>query len=282
MTQPFRKSLRTASNIVFFMKTFIFPITLSVTLSVLLLVSCSSNDDTADPGNNNGDNTSAVSTPSSAFDEFNSDAVTVSFDGDDITITSTALPNHTSPYWSSTDQLYIDPIVAVEENISPGFIRESSYTLTVPAAPALASSSSATGLGAIGLSVTGVPIYNQSEGPTDVTEGTASGFDWAGGHSGPQGYHYHVEAREVGETSPLTIDDDQLLGIMSDGFLIYGRKCHSTGTYPTDGDASNGHYSTTQHSAEEFYHYHIVNEIYINQYYLLFGVNLQGTPNSIM
>ena len=69
---------------------------------------------------------------------------------------------------------------------------------------------------------------------------------------------------------------------MSDGFLIYGRKCHSTGDYPADGDASNGHFSTTQHSNEPFYHYHIVNEIYLNQYYLLFGVDLQGSPNSIM
>lgn len=245
----------------------------------LFLPSCGSDEVTTD---DDDDVTEGVSTPTAAFDEFNSDAVTVSFDGDEITITSTALPNHTSPYWSANDNFYIQPIVAEENAISPGFITESSYILTVSANPTLASTTTETGLGAIGISVTGVPIYNQSEGPTDVTESTASGFDWAGGHSGPTGYHYHVEARDVGETSPLTIDDDQLLGIMSDGFLIYGRKCNSTGTYPTDGDDSNGHYSTTQHSNEEFYHYHIVNEIYLNQYYLLFGVDLQGTPSTIM
>lgn len=252
--------------------------TLALMMSMFLIYSCGEETGDTLPD----DETEVVSTPTAAFDEFNSEAVTVSFDGDDIVITSTALPNHTSPYWSSQSELYIDPIVAIESSISPGNIQQGSYSLTVSAKPTLAEQTTETGLGAIGISVTGVPIYNQSEGPTDVTEGTASGFDWAGGHSGPTGYHYHVEARDVGETSPLTIDDDQLLGIMSDGFLIYGRKCNSTGDYPTDGDESNGHYATTQHSTDAFYHYHIVNDIYLNQYYLLFGVDLQGTPSTIM
>ncbi|MEP2026760.1 MAG: YHYH protein [Reichenbachiella sp.] len=256
---------------------------ISMMLGLTFMYACSdddnSNDDGDDEGNTAGE---GVATPTSAFDEFNSEAVTVSFDGSEITIVSNALPNHTSPYWSDDAELYIDPIIADASGISPGKITESSYTLTVSANPELATTTTETGLGAIGISVTGVPIYNQSEGPTDVTEGTASGFDWAGGHSGPTGYHYHIEARDVQETSPLTIDDDELLGIMSDGFLIYGRKCESTGDYPSDGDASNGHFSTTQHSIEEFYHYHIVNDIYLNTYYLLFGVDLQGTPNNIM
>lgn len=249
---------------------------------LILVYGCSNETNDVTPTEDENTSAETAYTPTSAFDEFNTDAVTVSFSGDDIIITSNALPNHTSPYWNDTSALYSDPIVAVEDYISPGFITEGSYTLTVSSAPALAEQTTETGLGAIGISVTGVPIYNQSEGPTDVTEGTASGFDWAGGHSGPTGYHYHVEAREVGETSPLTIDNEQLLGIMSDGFLIYGRKCNSTGDYPTDGDESNGHYATTQHSSESFYHYHIVNEIYLNQYYLLFGVDLQGTPSTIM
>lgn len=250
-------------------------------LGLSMFYACS-DDDAADGDDDGNGSTSGVTTPTAAFDAFNASAVTVSFSDDEITITSTALPNHTSPYWSANDDLYIQPIVAQEASISPGNITAANYTLTVDAAPELATTTTETGLGAIGIAVTGVPIYNQSEGPTDVTEGTASGFDWAGGHSGPTGYHYHVEARDAGEESPLTIDDDELLGIMSDGFLIYGRKCNSTGDYPTDGDASNGHFSTTQHGDEAFYHYHIVNDLYISTYYLLFGVDLQGTPSSIM
>lgn len=253
----------------------------SILLLLVVSISCG-DDDTADL---NDDETSgdAISTPTTAFNEFNVDAVTISFDGDEITITSNALPNHTTPYWEADDPLYMDPIIADESRMSPGRIVEDSYSLTVSAAPGFAANSSETGLGAIGISVTGVPIFNGSEGPTNVSTGVASGMDWAGGHGGPSGYHYHLEARDAGETSPLTIDDDKLLGIMSDGFLIYGRKCSSTEDYPADGDASNGHFSTTQHSDEAFYHYHIVNESYLNQYYMLFGfVDLQGTPSTIM
>jgi hypothetical protein len=38
----------------------------------------------------------------------------------------------------------------------------------------------------------------------------------------------------------------------------------------------------TPHSnGEEIYHYHIINEFYINSYIILFGGDLQGTPNTI-
>ena len=70
---------------------------------------------------------------------------------------------------------------------------------------------------------------------------------------------------------------------MSDGFLIYGRRDHKTGDYPTDLDESGGHFGETQHSdGEAIYHYHIINEFYIDEYIVLFGVDLKGTPNRIM
>lgn len=253
-----------------------------------ILFSCGNDDSVADldmddlDENIDDDDSEAVATPTSAFDEFNSASVSVSFDGDEITITSTALPNHTTPYWSTNNSLYIEPVLATASQMSPGTIQEGSYSLTVSAAPAFAASPTETGLGAIGISVTGVPIYNGSEGAGDVSVGVASGMDWAGGHSGPTGYHYHLEARDAGETSPLTIDDSKLLGIMSDGFLIYGRR-EEDGSYPDDLDESGGHWGTTQHSDVPFYHYHIVNEPYLDQYYMLFGfVDLQGTPSNIL
>jgi len=89
--------------------------------------------------NDNG----SVGTPLSAFDEFNSDAVTISFDGDEVTIVSNGLPNHTSPYWEESNPLHINQVVG--DHTTPGFIRERSYTVTLPLYPQLASSSSATG-----------------------------------------------------------------------------------------------------------------------------------------
>lgn len=239
----------------------------------------SDNSDTDDDAT-----TFSGTTPVSAFDEFNSDAVSVSFDGDEITIVSNGVPNHTSPYWDEANSLYIDPVIADPNQMSPGAINDGSYTVTVPSSPEIASSSSATGLGAIGIAISGAPIFNDEEGPNiSLSENVASGFDYAGGHMGPTGYHYHLESQNVSENTLLSHDDERLVGILQDGFLLYGRRCSTTGEYPTDLDESGGHTSATQHSdGEEFYHYHIINEIYVGPYILLFGVDLQGTPNSIM
>lgn len=239
--------------------------------------------DNTDP-DDTGTSSAEGSTPLSAFDDFNAEAVTISFDGDEITIESNALPNHTSPYWDSSHNLYIDPVVANTNQMSPGTINGGSYTVTVPISPQKASNTSTTGLGAIGIAVSGVPIFNDEEGPNiSLSENVASGFDYAGGHNGPTGYHYHLESTDVEENTLLSHDDEKLVGILQDGFLIYGRKCHSTGDHPTDLDESGGHTSSTQHSdGDEFYHYHIINEFYIGSYILLFGVDLQGTPNTIM
>ena len=226
--------------------------------------------------------TGVASTPLSAFDEFNPDAVTISFDGDEVTIVSKGTPNHTSPYWEAPHPLHIEQTFG--DHTTPGFIREGSFTVTLPLFPQLASSSSATGLGPIGISVHGPPIFNDEEGPNRPFDlPTATGLDYAGAHNGPGGYHYHLEAADVPENTILSFDDEKLLGIMADGFLLYGRKCNSNGNHPSNLDASGGHTSSTQHSdGAEFYHYHVINEFYINSYIILFGGDLQGSPNSIL
>lgn len=258
--------------------------TLLILISLPYFVSCGKDDDTSNDNDTDIDidtGTNAASTPVSAFDEFNSDAVTISFDGNEITIESNGLPNHTSPYWANDEPLYIDAVVAVA--FTPGGIGGNrSYTLTVPTAPELADSSTATGLGAIGISVSGVPIFNDQEGPGEpIEEQIVETFDYAGAHNGPSGYHYHVESFDVPENTMLSHDDEQLVGIMSDGFLLYGRR-EPDNSYPSDLDVSGGHFGTTQHSdGEEFYHYHIINEYYLGNVIALFAVDLQGTPNTI-
>jgi len=225
-----------------------------------------------------------TATPLSAFDEFNPNSVTISFDGDEITIDSDGRPNHTTPYWEETDSLYIKPVVAIAQ--TPGRIgshRDRSLSLTVSAAPGLAVKSTTTSLGAIGISVTGVPIFNDSEGPDrPLEEKIAETFDYAGGHVGPSGYHYHSESVDVPENTMLSHDDEKLLGIMADGFLIYGRK-DMDGSYPSNLDDSGGHHGATQHSnGEEFYHYHIVNEYYFGNLIVLFGGDFMGSPTNIL
>lgn len=235
---------------------------------------------------------------STAFSEFDENNTTIFLDGDEIVIETNGLPNHTSPYWSNTRSfwrvdprgdsiftqgaeenhpLFIEPTVTNFASMAPGYIDDfnGSFILRVPVNPQVATNSSRTGLGPIGISVTGSVIYNDQEGPNVPLDNAAPSLDYTGAHTGPQSYHYHLEPKAWSD------DDDALIGIMADGFFLYGRKCHATGDYPDDLDASGGHVGTTQHSDEPIYHYHIQNELYLNQYHILFPGDYQGTPNAI-
>ena len=212
-----------------------------------------------------------------AFAEFDSNNVTVYAQGDNVVIETNGLPNHTTPYWPDDHELHVE--WTSDERMTPSRIsEESDYsgTLTVSANPQLANSPSATGLGAIGIAVSGVYIYNDEEGNNVPLYNEAGTLDYVGAHIGPSVYHYHLEP------VPISDDDSNLIGIMSDGFFIYGRKCNSTGSYPDDLDESGGHTHTTQHSEVDEYHYHMINEEYYDlNNYVLFGGDLQGTPGSM-
>lgn len=233
------------------------------------------NTDTDDTGAS----ASTGTTPTAAFDEFDSDNVTITFDGTTITLESNGLTNHSSYYWSTSHALHDanDPCMT-HAMPTPYEIDNAAmnYSLTVDAAPTFAASSTETGLGTIGMSITGAPIFNENEGNNQAVDAEmATTMDCGGGHGGPTGYHYHLEARN-GDLG-LSYDDESLVGMMKDGFLLYGRKCNSTGGYPTDLDDSGGHTHTTQHSdGESFYHYHIINEYLISDYIGLFTVDLKG------
>lgn len=226
---------------------------------------------------------------SSAFLEFVAApnvTVVLSEDGCNVALESAGKPDHTSSYWDAGNAsgLYVEPEDAslFSAQRSPGDIEDyiNDFDLTVSVSPQLAASSSATPLGAIGIALSGAPIFNDSEGNGDVSLGVIQGFDRNGAHTGPQTYHYHLEPQAI------SYDDDALVGIMADGFFIFGRRCYSAGGYPTDLDESNGHSTITLYTgsgAEDAeYHYHISAEQYLNgDYYLIFPGNFQGTPSEI-
>ena len=271
-------------------------------LSILILaigvifVSCSDDDAATTSTTTAGDVTAA--TLHNAFSEFNAANTTITLNGTNVTIQTNGLPDHTSPYWSNTvsrslvgpqgvtfttvsnadHPLWVEPTVTSYDQMAPGNIDDfnGSYSLTVSANPQLASSSTATGLGAIGISISGSVIYNDEEGPNVPLDNAVGSLDYTAAHTGPQSYHYHLEPKAWSN------NDEALIGIIADGFFLYGRKCNATGTYPTDLDASGGHTSTTQHTTTAEYHYHIQNELYLNAYYILFPGDYQGTPSNIL
>ena len=242
-------------------------------LAVLIfsgLSACKNDDDTSET-------TTETTELHAAFADFSSDNVTVYIDGDDYVIESTGLPNHTSPYWSKSHELFVEPTVTSYDEMAPGNIDNfnGTYSLRVSIDPTLATSSSSTGLSAIGIAVSGAMIYNDEEGPNVPLTGAVGSLDYTAAHTGPQSYHYHLEPKAWSD------DDHKLIGIMADGFFLYGRRESENGDYPTDLDESGGHYGPTIHNAEGEYHYHIQNELYLDQYYILFPGDYQGSPNAI-
>lgn len=250
----------------------------------LLLITVSCTDDDSFVNNRNVDSTAdndytiVEGNLHDAFSEFSDDITIVLTSDDTVVIEADGLPNHTSPYWSTTHDLYVDPTVADPNHMSPGNIDDfsGSYELEVSVSPQKASTTTSTSLGALGIATSGAVIFNNNEaGNVQITETVASGLDFNGAHSGPTGYHYHFEPTSISD------DDDNLVGIIADGFFIYGRKCFSTGSYPEDLDDSNGHTTTTQHNESEEYHYHVSQTTIYGEYYLNFPGDYQGTPSSI-
>lgn len=212
-----------------------------------------------------------------AFSEFDTNETDIYLQGSNVVIETTGNPNHTTPYWGAGHAKYVAPTATSEAEMTPSRIPgfDGSASLIVSQNPSLANSTTNTSLGAIGIAVSGAAIFNDQEGNGALDQAAVS-LDYTGGHIGPSEYHYHLEPKAWSD------DDEDLIGIISDGFFIYGRKCNSTGTYPTDLDTSGGHISTTQHTTTAEYHYHIINEIYsTTANYILFAGPYKGTPNAV-
>ncbi|MBM1107760.1 YHYH protein [Aurantibacter crassamenti] len=235
------------------------------------IVSCStdSTDDSViiDEGS---DDDEIVTELHAAYAEFNTDATTIYLDGSNVVIETTGLPNHETVYWGEGNDLYLE-----EDNVAttPSIMssNNNATTITVDATPNLTGSTVSTDFNTIGIAVSGASIFNDQEGGGALDQAAAS-LDWTGAHIGPGVYHYHLEPKA------FTNDDENLVGVLLDGVFLYGRKCNSTGDYPTDLDASGGHTTTTQFTGEDAeYHYHIINELYSTTgSYIAFAGPYQG------
>jgi hypothetical protein len=73
--------------------------------------------------------------------------------------------------------------------------------------------------GIVALAINGVGIFDSSAGNTDNIFAESGSFDECGGHPDNQGtYHYHSEPYSI------SYNDSKLIGVMRDGFFIYGRQ----------------------------------------------------------
>ncbi len=168
------------------------------------------------------------------------------------------VPNTKSYYYGSTSPLFE---ALPSGNTAAGTNRVSSQKLVynIPSSPTKGTGTVSTqgGLASIGITVNGLAIFNNAAAPPDTLAVEAGTFDNFGGHPQNSGvYHHHAGA------SKITNNDANLVGIILDGYAIYGKKCDNGTSTTTDDftptlDSLHGHTAITQHFTTATYHYHL-------------------------
>jgi hypothetical protein len=201
----------------------------------------------------------------------------VSVDGDYVIIKSTSLPDHRSPYYQGTQweaaryEDYNGKNAQWRKN--PNRITENDFTYRIPINPLVAKSHHATPMGAIGVAVNGVPIFNQYAAMRTPLTREVNGFDQYGGHPQQFGvYHYHAEPYYITGNK----GKDALIGFLVDGFPVYGPAEGGKTITNTDLDVYHGHFGPTADYPKSIYHYHITAaDPYIN------GDGFYGNPGTV-
>lgn len=237
----------------------------------IVSIACSSDDST----------TTTTQTPSttnyditSILDKFDGTGLSYSVNGSTVTFTTQDLPNHTSPYWPTNNELYeVYNGTNSNFNQNPNSIIAQNITMTISLNPAEASTHQATALGTMGISRNGVVFYNQYAGPNQPLTNEIDSFDQWLGHPQQQGaYHYHIEPTSLTQE----FGDDAFLGLLADGFPVYGPVENGVTITSSDLDDYHGHTTATVDFPVGIYHYHITtDDPYIN------GNGFFGTPGNI-
>ena len=206
--------------------------------------------------------------------KFEGTGLSYEIDDDHVIFTTLDLPNHTSTYWPSDNELYSD-YTGTNPNYrqNPNTIEEQNIVFTIPLNPLEDDIHQNTALGPIGISRNGVVFYNQYAGPDEPLTVEINSFDQWLGHPQARGqYHYHIEPTYLTET----FGEDGFLGLLADGFPVYGPVENNVAITNADLDAYHGHTSATADFPEGIYHYHITAEDpYLN------GNGYFGTPGNI-
>lgn len=235
-------------------------------MSFVMLLACKKDDST--------DTTTSTNVPDVYKKIYGATDMYVS--GDYVVIKTNSLPDHKSPYyqgtqWSSKYEAYngTNP----NYNTNPNRIAESDLTFKIPLNPKVNSAHSATPLGPIGVSLNGVPFFNQYAAMGAPLTNEVNSFDQYDGHPQQQGqYHYHAEPYWLTTNK----GKDALLGFLLDGFPVYGPMENGKLITNSDLDAYHGHTTATADYPNGIYHYHTTSaDPYIN------GNGFYGTPGTV-
>ena len=179
--------------------------------------------------------------------------VTLTKSGSNVTIQTDSQPDYKSAYYATSNGCYASGF-PTGRAANPNTLGSQSITVTVPYAPTAASGSTgnAMPMGAIGIALNGVVIYSNAAAPGDSIYAEVATFDKCEGHPAGTMYHYHTEPTTASNS------DSNFIGVMRDGFPVYGRYDTGNATPTLDKASVGGHLGTTVDSpATSVYHYHV-------------------------
>ncbi len=164
-------------------------------------------------------------------------SATVSSNGVTRTVTSNGLP--ISPYATGTFPIQsTDPAYHYDHN--PNSIAAQSIAYSFPANPTVATTPTCLGMGRIGVTLTGVSIYNGFDG-ADYDAVAREIQDPCHGHPDQSStYHYHGFINACVPDSGSATTNSSLLGYAQDGFGIYGPWYNGKILTTNDLDACHG------------------------------------------
>lgn len=160
-----------------------------------------------------------------------------------VTVTAVGLPDHKSNFYSTSGTYsftansytvtgnYAD----MNKSFTPSFpnpntTAQQSYVFYIPISP-VSTTHASMAMGPVGVAIDGTPIYNNLAANSDNIFAEAYSFDECQGHPANGGtYHYHSEPYAI------SYQDSNLVGVMRDGYFIYGRYDYNGST---DLDVSN-------------------------------------------
>ncbi|GAA4961299.1 YHYH protein [Algibacter aquimarinus] len=232
---------------------------LYIILPFLIILACSNTDDNPvmEQEQDDMENTTNYDI-SSILSKFEGTGLSYAVNGNTVTFTTQDLPNHTSPYWPTDNPLHAD-YNGTNSNfrLNPNRIAAQNIVFTITLNPEEATNKEATPMGPIGISRNGVVFFNQyAAGGSPLTNEIDSFDQYLGHPAGQDNYHYHIEPTFLTEQ----FGEDAFLGLLADGFPVYGPLENGTTITNSDLDAYHGHTSATADFPDGIYHYHITNE----------------------
>ncbi|WP_425529088.1 YHYH protein [Leptospira levettii] len=206
-----------------------------------------------------------------------------SVSGSNYVFRSQNIPNNKSYYFGSTSPRY-EALGSGQKAAGTNQISSQCLVYTIPSSPAAKSGAltgTQSGYASVGITVNGLAIFNNAAAAPDTLSTEAQTFDQYNGHPQNSGvYHHHSQPLNVSN------NNSNLIGILIDGFALYGRDCKDSSnntTTPTIGsglDSNHGHTTTTQHFATATYHYHYTSDPTAGIPTLI-GSYFYGTPGTV-